>query len=74
MQQKRPAKMGREVPHFVDEAVLPHFVLFWGNSWWLTLSVQNNNVTGVFEKNDGRQFFRPIFPKIGKPRKSISID
>ena len=30
---KRPAKMGREAPHFVDEAVLLHFALFWGNSW-----------------------------------------
>ena len=35
--------MGREAPHFVDEAVLLHFALFWGNSWSVTLSVKNSN-------------------------------
>ena len=34
--------MGREAPHFVDEAVLLHFALFWGNSWKVTLSIQNS--------------------------------
>ena len=42
MQQKRPAKMGREAPHFVDEAVLLHFALFWGNPWLVTFSVKDS--------------------------------
>ena len=41
---KRPAKGAREARPFVDEAVLLHFALFWGQSWLLTLSVQNSRL------------------------------
>ena len=42
LEQKSLAKGAREARPFVDEAVLLHFALLWGNSWLLTRSVLNS--------------------------------